>query len=123
MTINRICEHPLRLVRHAPAWLTCDIHRADFPHNIACPGYGAPGCIALCAGGEPDDEQLLALAVELLNTAPDQYTLVAPCGGVPPGLARALAPLLNQPDGGRRLTEVLRADLVAVARVLLGRTT
>lgn len=122
MTTNKICRHPLRLAPHAPAWLTCDIHRADFPHQIACPGHGTPGCITLCAGGEPSDEELLALAVELTAKKPAVNGLDTPCGAVPPGLARALVPLLNQPDGGRHLPEVLRTDLVAVARVLLGRT-
>ena len=123
MTTNKLCEHPLRLVPHAPAWLTCDIHRADVPHNIACPGHGTEGCITLCAGGRPTDEDLLALAVELLNTTPPAWHLLTPCGAVPHDLALVLAPLLNQPDGGHRLPEHLRADLVAVARVLLGRTT
>jgi hypothetical protein len=120
--MNKICKHPLRWNPTNPAWLACDIHRADFPHQIACPGHGTPGCIDTCAGGEPDDEQLLALAVELLAKTPATYGLDTPCGAVPPDLARALVPLLNQPDGGSGLPEYLRADLVAVARALLGRT-
>lgn len=119
--MSAICRHPLRLVPHAPAWLACDIHRASFPHNPACPGYGAPGCITTCANGTPTDEQLLGMAVELLGKAPAKYDLVGPFGSIPPDLARALAPLLNQPDGGHHLPEHLRQDLVAVARVLLGR--
>jgi hypothetical protein len=118
---TRIYRHPLRLVEHNPAWLSCDIHRAGFSHTEDCPGHGTPGCITLCAGGEPDDAQLLGLAVELLATAPRVGDLLTPGGAVPPSLARTLAPLLNQPDGGRSLTEVVRQDLVAVARVLLGR--
>jgi hypothetical protein len=118
----RVCRHPLRMAPHAPQWLSCDIHRAGFPHKEDCPGHGTPGCITLCAGGEPDDEQLLGLAVELLATAPRVGDLLTPGGAVPPSMARALAPLLNQPDGGSRLPEYLRADLVAMARVLLGRS-
>lgn len=117
-----VCRHPLRMAPHAPIWLSCDIHRACFSHRDDCPGHGTPGCITLCAGGEPDDGQLLGLAVELLATAPSVGDLLTPGGAVTPSLARALAPLLNQPDGGSGLPEVLRQDLVAVARVLLGRT-
>jgi hypothetical protein len=106
---------------HAPEWLSCDIHRACFSHREDCPGHGTPGCITGCAGGEPDDGQLLGLAVELLATAPRVGHLLTPDGAVAPSLAHALAPLLNQPDGGSGLPEVLRQDLVAVARVLLGR--
>jgi hypothetical protein len=116
-----ICRHPLRIPRHAPEWLSCDIHRAGFAHREDCPGHGTPGCVTACANGEPDDAQLLGLAVELLTTAPRVGDLLAPGGAVPPSLARALAPLLNQPDGGSSLPEVVRQDLVAVARVLLGR--
>ncbi|MDX2520558.1 MULTISPECIES: hypothetical protein [Streptomyces] len=117
----RICRHPLRVPPHAPEWLSCDIHRAGFAHREDCPGHGTPGCITACANGEPDDAQLLGLAVELLATAPRVGDLLTPGGAITPSLARALAPLLNQPDGGSGLPEVLRQDLVAVARVLLGR--
>ncbi len=117
----RICRHPLRIPPHAPEWLSCDIHRAAFAHREDCPGHGTPDCITACAGGEPDDDQLLGLAVELLATAPRAGDLLTPGGVFTPTLACALAPLLNQPDGGSRLPEVLRQDLVAVARVLLGR--
>jgi hypothetical protein len=117
-----ICRHPLRIPPHAPEWLSCDIHRAGFAHREDCPGYGTPGCITACANGEPDDAQLLGLAVELLATAPRSGDLLTPGGALPPALARALAPLLNQPDGGSGLPEVLRQDLVAVARLLLGRS-
>jgi hypothetical protein len=115
------CRHPLRMPPHAPEWLSCDIHRAGFAHKETCPGHGTPDCITECAGGEPTDEQLLGLAVELLNTTPRNGDLLTPGGAVPPSLARALTSLLNQPDSGSGLPEVLRQDLVAVARVLLGR--
>lgn len=120
---TRVCRHPLRMPQHAPEWLSCDIHRAGFAHREDCPGHGTPDCITACANGEPDDAQLLGLAVELLATAPRTGDLLTPVGAVTPTLARTLAPLLNQPDGGSGLPEVLRQDLVAVARVLLGRRT
>ncbi|WP_326729012.1 hypothetical protein [Streptomyces phaeochromogenes] len=123
----RICRHPLRLVAHAPAWLTCDIHRADFPHRRDCPGYGTPGCISLCANGTADDEQLLGMAVELLQKTPPTYALVGPCGAVPRDLARALILPLNHAYGhatsGSGAGGEFVGELAAVARVLLGRTT
>ncbi|WP_371579438.1 hypothetical protein [Streptomyces sp. NBC_01314] len=119
--MSRACRHPLRQVPHNPTWLTCDIHRADFPHLENCLGHGTQGCTTLCANGTPTDEQLLGMAVELLGKGHTAHGVDTPCGAVPRDLARALAPLINQADGGRGLPEVLRADLVAVARVLIGR--
>lgn len=121
-----ICRHPLRLVAHAPAWLSCDVHRADFPHHRACPGYGTPGCITLCANGTPSGEQLLGMAVELLqktSPAPPAYALMSPCGAVPRDLARALVLPMNHAYGhatssGGADGEFV-GDLVGVARALL----
>ncbi len=123
--MTNVCRHPLRLVPHAPAWLACDIHRASFPHHQDCPGYGTPGCVSVCANGEPTDEQLLGMAVELLQKTPAAYALVGPCGAVTEDLARALLLPLNHAYGhaassGGANGEFI-GELVAVARVLLAR--
>lgn len=47
----RVCDHPLRIVLHAPQWLTCDTCEADFPHNADCPGVGSQQCADRCMGG------------------------------------------------------------------------
>ncbi|MGW0566117.1 hypothetical protein [Streptomyces tauricus] len=121
---SEMCWHPLRLVAHAPAWLSCDVHRAAFPHHRECPGYGTPGCISLCANGTPTGEQLLGMAVELLQKTPPAYALMSPCGAVPRDLARALVLPMNHAYGHATSSGAggdFVGELVAVARALLCR--
>lgn len=47
----RVCRHPLRIVTHAPAWLTCDTCQADWLHREDCPGIGTDVCAVKCMGG------------------------------------------------------------------------
>lgn len=49
--VSRTCHHPLRIVTHAPQWLTCDTCHADFPHKADCPGLGTAACADWCMGG------------------------------------------------------------------------
>ena len=59
---TRICRHTLRLVPHAPQWLSCDVCAADFPHRQDCPAYGSPQCLERCmSGAKPTDEEVLEL--------------------------------------------------------------
>lgn len=142
-----VCRHPLRMSEHSPEWLSCDIHRAGFAHKESCPGHGTPVCITECAGGEPTDEQLLGLAVELLGTTPRAGDLLTPGGAVPPSLARALGRWLAEESELRTRAVHAAAQIwgstihpeaaewlatghgqpstaaVEVARELLGRTT
>lgn len=122
---TRICRHPLRAAAHAPVWLVCDIHRASFAHQPDCPGHGTPDCITRCAGGTPTDVQLLGMAVELLEQAPAEHSLLTPCGAIPPDLARALTAPMNRAHQsaarGGSVPEDITTELVAVARTLLGR--
>ncbi|MBP5922147.1 MULTISPECIES: hypothetical protein [Streptomyces] len=143
----RVCRHPLRVPAHAPEWLSCDIHRAGFSHKEDCPGHGTPDCIAQCAGGEPTGEQLLGLAVELLDTAPRVGDLLTPGGAIPPTVARALSRWLTEQIKWRVATARAAAQIwgscdhpdavewlatgpgrpsaaaIELARELLGRTT
>lgn len=49
--VTIICRHPLYIVTHAPAWPSCDLCQASFPHDEDCPGRGTPWCAEQCMGG------------------------------------------------------------------------